>query len=111
MVLRLASLEGNRIGTISGILQFFVYLQVLDLLTTLIGFRVGAAEASPFIRSLMHAGPALGVCLSKLIALAIGAVCVCANKWRALQWITVASAALVAWNLVVIFVVANGHPR
>jgi len=107
MALRLAGLEGNRIGTISGILQFFVYLQVLDLLTTLIGFRVGAAEASPFVRSLMHAGPAFGVCLSKLIALAIGAVCVYANKWRALEWITLGSAVLVAWNLMVIFVTAS----
>ena len=33
-----------------GFYQVFVYLQLLDLLTTLVGFRMGAAEASPFIR-------------------------------------------------------------
>ena len=41
-----------------GIYQVFIYLQLLDLLTTLLGFRLGAAEASPFIRLMMHAGPA-----------------------------------------------------
>jgi len=40
-----------------GIYQIFVYLQLLDLLTTLLGFRVGAAEASPFVRLLMHVAP------------------------------------------------------
>ena len=40
----------------------FAYLQVLDLLTTLIGLHLGAEEASPFIRVMMHFGrPAAGV--------------------------------------------------
>jgi hypothetical protein len=43
-----------------GAYQIFVYLQLLDLLTTLLGFRLGAAEASPFIRLMMHVGPATG---------------------------------------------------
>jgi hypothetical protein len=63
-----------------GIYQIFVYLQLLDLLTTLLGFRVGAAEASPFIRLLMHAGPAAGVIASKVLALGLGALCVYTNK-------------------------------
>ena len=42
------------------ITQIFIYLQLLDLLTTLVGFKLGAREASPFIRMLMHAGPAAG---------------------------------------------------
>jgi hypothetical protein len=29
--------------------QMFLYLQVLDFFTTLIGFKLGLAEASPFI--------------------------------------------------------------
>ena len=44
-----------------GIYQVFIYLQLLDLLTSLLGFRMGAVEASPFIRLLMHAGPTAGV--------------------------------------------------
>ena len=42
-----------------GIYQVFVYLQLLDLLTTLVGIRVGAAEASPFVRMMMHVGRSL----------------------------------------------------
>jgi hypothetical protein len=52
-----------------GIYQAFLYLQLLDLLTTLLGFRLGAAEASPFIRLIMHAGPVTGVIASKVLAL------------------------------------------
>ena len=40
------------------LVQVFIYLQLLDVLTTLVGFKLGAAEASPFIQVLMHAGPA-----------------------------------------------------
>ena len=82
--------------------QVFVYLQLLDLLTTLVGFRLGAAEASPFIRLLMHAGPTTGVVLSKLFALALGGLCVHANKLYLVKWITYWYAALVAWNLIII---------
>ena len=35
------------------VVYIFIYLQLLDLLTTLAGFRMGAAEASPFLRMLM----------------------------------------------------------
>src|SRR5437879_2520782 len=48
--------------------QIFLYLQVLDFLTTLIGFKLGAAEMSPFVRYLLHFGPIAGVAVSKLMA-------------------------------------------
>jgi hypothetical protein len=84
-----------------GIYGVFVYLQLLDLLTTLLGFRLGAAEASPFIRLLMHAGPATGVIASKVLALGLGAICVYVNKAHIIRWISYWYAALVIWNLVV----------
>lgn len=84
-----------------GIYQIFVYLQLLDLLTTLLGFRLGAAEASPFIRMLMHLGPAAGVLLSKVLALGLGALCVYTNKPHVIRWISYWYAGLVIWNLVV----------
>src|ERR1035441_2644047 len=62
------------------IAQVFIYLQLLDLLTTLVGFKLGAREASPFIRMLMHAGPAAGVLASKFLALGPGAVCLYYKK-------------------------------
>jgi hypothetical protein len=88
-----------------GIAQIFVYLQLLDLLTTLIGFKYGASEASPFIRALMHWGPTTGVALSKLVALALGGVCVYAKKDRLMRWASYWYGGLVVWNLMVILAV------
>ncbi|HWC99415.1 MAG TPA: DUF5658 family protein [Candidatus Sulfopaludibacter sp.] len=82
-----------------GITQIFVYLQLLDLLTTLIGFKLGAGEASPFIRILMHAGPATGVILSKLLALGLAGLCVYTKKFHLIKWATYWYGLLVVWNL------------
>lgn len=84
-----------------GINQVFIYLQLLDLLTTLVGFRLGAAEASPFIRMLMHAGPVMGVTLSKVVALGLGGVCVWAKKDHLIRRVSYWYAVLVVWNLMV----------
>lgn len=84
-----------------GIYQVFVYLQLLDMLTTLVGFRMGATEASPFIRFLMHAGPLLGVGASKVLALGLGAICVRFDKPHLIRFATYWYAGLVAWNLMV----------
>jgi hypothetical protein len=81
------------------IYQVFIYLQLLDLLTTLVGFKVGVGEASPFIRALMHAGPAAGVILSKVLALGLGAFCVWANKAHVVRWISYWYGAIIVWNL------------
>src|SRR5262252_5441000 len=83
------------------IAQIFIYLQLLDLLTTLVGFKVGAAEASPFVRILMHAGPAAGVTVSKLLALALGGLCVYKRRHNLIRWATYWYGALVVWNLMV----------
>jgi hypothetical protein len=84
-----------------GIYQVFVYLQLLDLLTTLVGIRVGAAEASPFVRMMMHAGPAAGVIASKVLALGIGGLCVYLNKAHVIRLISYWYSVLVVWNLMV----------
>jgi hypothetical protein len=83
------------------ITQVFVYLQLLDLLTTLVGFRVGASEASPFIRALMHAGPMMGVFLSKLVALGLGGYCIYAKKFGLIRLINYWYGGLVVWNLMI----------
>jgi hypothetical protein len=89
------------------LLEIFVYLQLLDLLTTLIGFRLGASEMSPFIRSLLIFGPAGGVVISKFIAVGIGGVCVATRKLHVIRWINYWFAALVVWNFVMIFRALN----
>jgi hypothetical protein len=91
-----------------GIYQVFVYLQLLDLLTTLLGFRLGAAEASPLIQVMMHAGPFSGVIASKVLALGIGALCIYLNKAHVIRWISYWYGGLVIWNLLVMLV-ARGY--
>jgi hypothetical protein len=83
------------------ITQVFVYLQLLDLLTTLVGFRVGAVEASPFIRTLMHLGPAAGLLVSKVLALGLGGYCVYSKKLGLIRLVTYWYGGLVVWNLMV----------
>jgi hypothetical protein len=85
-----------------GALLVFAYLQILDLLTTLLGFRLGAAEASPFIHLLMHAGPAAGVAISKLVAVALAGICLYLRKKYLIVWINYWYSCLVVWNLVVL---------
>ncbi|MGA2723525.1 MAG: DUF5658 family protein [Bryobacteraceae bacterium] len=87
------------------LIQIFIYLQLLDVLTTLVGFKLGAAEASPFIQVLMHIGPAAGVIASKVLALAIGAICIYTRKQHLIRWITYWYGGLVVWNLVVLLAV------
>ena len=85
-----------------GLAQVFVYLQLLDLLTTIIGFRMGAAEASPFIRLLMNAGPGVGVLASKLIALGLAGICIYLQKPHLLRWANYWYGGLVVWNLMIL---------
>lgn len=89
------------------VILIFVYLQVLDLLTTLVGFRVGASEASPFIAKLIVAtSPAVGVVMSKVVGLVLGTICVSLNKSHLVSWINYWYAGLVVWNLFMILTAA-----
>ena len=86
-------------------IYIFVYLQLLDFLTTVAGFRLGASEASPFIAKLIHASSTMmGVATSKVLGLAMGGVCVATNKLRIVGWINYWYAALIVWNLCVIVI-------
>jgi hypothetical protein len=89
--------------------QMFLYLQVLDFFTTLIGFKLGLGEASPFIRALMHLGPMAGLLLSKAAALALAGVCLALHRPHLIRWITYWYAALIFWNLCTIL--AGAHCR
>jgi hypothetical protein len=81
-------------------IQIFIYLQVLDLITTMIGFKLGAKEVSPFVVQLIHySSPALGVAASKLVALGIGGLCLATHRARLVSWINYWYAGLVVWNL------------
>jgi hypothetical protein len=79
--------------------QVFLYLQILDLLTTLVGLKLGIEEASPFIRSLMHYGPSFAVAASKIVAIGLAGICVGLNRLYLVRWINYWYAALIIWNL------------
>ena len=84
------------------LLQIFVYLQLLDFVTTILGFQVGASEASPFIRILQSFGPTIGLALSKGLALSLGAACIWLKRERILGLVNYWYAGLVVWNLCII---------
>lgn len=84
-------------------LVLFLYLQVLDFLTTVLGFRFGAQEISPFIQQLMRFGPVVGVAMSKVVALAIAGVCMWTRRARVIGWINYFYAALIMWNFSQLF--------
>jgi hypothetical protein len=84
-------------------IQIFLYLQLLDFMTTLIGMKMGLGEASPFVRWLMVLGPAAGLAVSKLVAFALGGLCLWLNKRHLVRWINYWYAGLVVWNMSLIF--------
>ena len=84
-------------------IEISLYLQLLDFLTTLLGLRLGASEASPLVRTFLASSPTLGVVLSKTIAIALGGACVRFNKAHVIRWINYWYAALVLWNIAIIF--------
>lgn len=90
---------------IAGLLtiQIFLYLQLLDFLTTLLGFRLGASEATPFVRALVDIHPLAGLALSKTISVGLGAACIWLNKMHLISWINYFFAALVVWNFAMLF--------
>ncbi|MEK7408356.1 MAG: DUF5658 family protein [Acidobacteriota bacterium] len=85
-------------------LQFFLYLQALDFLTTVVGIRLGMQEVSPVVRHMMSAGPVIGALLSKLAAVALAGYCLWTHRHRLIRWINYWYAVLVVWNLCIILV-------
>lgn len=90
------------------ILTIFLCLQVLDVLTTLLGFRIGASESSPFISSLLSFGPVTGLLLSKLVATTLACAAVIAKRERLVRFVNFWFVAVVGWNLVIIGVATGG---
>jgi hypothetical protein len=86
----------------------FVYLQILDVLSTLIGFSLGNTEASPFVRLLVRFGPVVGLVLSKVVALGLVAACFSLKRMRMIRFINYWYAGLIVWNLVVVLNVLIG---
>ena len=84
----------------------FVALQLLDVLTTLIGLRIGASEGSMFIGHLMNVGPVAGLLISKIFAVLLVTVALKFRRPRVVVFLNYWSAAVVTWNLLVILLSA-----
>jgi hypothetical protein len=86
-------------------LSAFVTLQVLDILTTMIGLRMGAGESSIFIGRLMQLGPMPALLLSKLIAVMLVAIALRMRRPRTVVFLNYWFLAVVSWNLLMILIV------
>jgi len=84
-------------------LSVFIFLQILDVLTTLIGLRLGAGEASVFVARLMHLGPLPGLMISKILAVMLVLIALRFRQPRVVVLANYWFAALVTWNLALIF--------
>jgi hypothetical protein len=77
----------------------FLYLQLLDFLTTVVAIKVGFAESSPFIRWLMQSNMTVGLAESKVVAILLAGLCIAIDKGFLVRWINRWYAAVVVWNL------------
>lgn len=85
-------------------LAVFVFLQILDILTTLLGLEMGAQEASVFLGRLMRAGPLAALLIAKIIAVLLVAVALRFKRPRIVVFMNYWFAAVVTWNLMVLLV-------
>lgn len=82
-------------------LVLFTYLQLLDLLTTVVFILHGVKEANPLVNFALTAAPTplLGLVMIKTAALALGVYCCLRGRQKLLVRMNIFFAALVSWNL------------
>jgi Domain of unknown function (DUF5658) len=85
-------------------LTVFVVLQVLDILTTLMGLEMGAQEASMFLGQLMRVGPVAALLIAKIMAVLLVATALKFKRPRVVVFLNYWFAVLVSWNLVMILI-------
>ena len=83
-------------------LAVFASLQVLDVLTTLIGLSMGAQEASIFVGKLLQLGPIAGLVIPKVFAVILVVAAIGFKRSRLVVFLNYWFAVVVTWNLVTI---------
>ena len=83
-------------------LTVFVALQVLDILTTLMGLQMGAREGSLFLGQLMRVGPVAALLIAKIFAVLLVAMAMKFKRPRMVVFLNYWFAAVVSWNLIII---------
>jgi hypothetical protein len=82
-------------------LTVFVFLQVLDILTTLLGLELGAQESSVFLGQLMKAGPVAALLIAKIMAVVLVLVALKFKRPRVVVFLNYWLALVVTWNLTI----------
>jgi hypothetical protein len=92
--------------TVLNLLAQFIYLQFLDLLTTLAFLAAGVQESNPLIRLMLQSvgTPLAGLLIAKGLATALAVFCWRSNRQRLLARANVFYAVVVAWNLVALLI-------
>jgi len=80
----------------------FFSLQALDVLTTLIGLRMGARETSVFVGRMLALGPVAGLLVSKCFAVILVSAALAFQRPRLIVFLNLMFAVLVTWNLATI---------
>ncbi len=84
----------------------FIALQILDVMTTLLGFMLGAKETNLVVLRFLHLGTLNGLIAAKLFAVVVLIAIVSSGRVRLarlIRLLNLAFAAIVTWNLVMIF--------
>ena len=90
----------------------FVYLQFLDLLTTIAFLTHGVGEANPFVLWVIRQSPSplSGLLLIKVLAVLLAVISVVRYRGRLLRKVNYFFAALVSYNLIVLIININTPP-
>ena len=87
----------------TGAILVFACLQALDVITTILGWRVGAREANIVILQFMHLGPITGLMFGKMLGLLLISVAILRGRLRLIRLINLWFAGIVTWNLVILW--------
>ena len=96
-------------GIVRNLLAQFMYLQLLDVMTTLACLVHGLQESNPLVQHLMNAtgSPAAGLAVSKLLAFGVALFCWRRGKHKLLWGVNLFYSFIVVWNLTVLL---RNHP-
>ena len=91
-------------GIPNRVIVVFVALQLLDVLTTMLGLRVGAHEGNYLVAQFMHWGPALGLLIAKFLGFVLLLLAFAVGKLRLLRLLNLWFLCIVGWNLAIIWI-------
>jgi hypothetical protein len=84
------------------LLSIFVYLQILDLLTTILFLKMGLVEGNWLVALLIRWSPMLGVLVAKIGTIILALIAVHYHKIRVMRLANLGYSGVVVWNLVCI---------